>query len=158
MSQVIRIRVEGGVLTITFHRLERKNPVAAVMYGEVTAVCGPPIDIGTARLLRCDLVQVGDSTMFSIGHHQVAAALLLGEPLNPQAALAADLVNKILPAAEVNSLAQQQAKRPKSCLGLTTRVRVSSACSGSRQQRKPSLPSWQSASPISPLRDGGDRT
>jgi enoyl-CoA hydratase/carnithine racemase len=196
MSQEIRIRVEFGVLTITFNRLERKNSITAAMYRDVTAalagaerdravravvlegdesvftagndlgdflkdpgdgedspayafmralanfpkplfaaVCGPAIGIGTTMLLHCDLVYAGDNAMFSMpfvdlglcpeaassllvprmfGHHRAAAALLLGEPLNAQAALEAGLVNKILPAAEVSAFAQQQARKAAS--------------------------------------------
>jgi enoyl-CoA hydratase/carnithine racemase len=196
MSQEIGIRVEEGVLTATFNRLERKNSITAAMYGAVTgalgraegdravravvleghetvftagndlgdflkdpgdgehspahafmralasfpkpliaAVCGPAIGIGTTMLLHCDLVYAGDNALFSMpfvdlglcpeaassllvprmfGHHRAAAALLLGEPLNAQAALEAGLVNKILPAAEVNAFAQQQARKAAS--------------------------------------------
>jgi enoyl-CoA hydratase/carnithine racemase len=196
MSQVILIRVDRGVLTITFNRLDRKNSITAGMYREVTAaltgaegdrvvravvlegdesiftagndlgdflkdpgggehspayafmcalanfpkpliaaVCGPAIGIGTTMLLHCDLVYAGDNAMFSMpfvdlglcpeagssllvprmfGHHRAAAALLLGEPLNAQSALEAGLVNKILPAGEVNAFAQQQARKAAS--------------------------------------------
>jgi enoyl-CoA hydratase/carnithine racemase len=195
MSQEIRIRAEGGVLTITFNRLERKNSITAAMYGGMTAalagaegdravravvlegheavftagndlgdfleggdgehspahafmralatfpkpliaaVCGPAIGIGTTMLLHCDLVYAGDNALFSmpfvdlglcpeaassllvprmLGHHRAAAALLLGEPLNAQSALEAGLVNRILPAAEANAFAQQQARKAAS--------------------------------------------
>ena len=196
MSQAILIRVDCGVLTITFNRLDRKNSITAAMYREmatalagaegdrlvravvlegdesiftagndlgdflkesgdggsppayafmralanfpkplIAAVCGPAIGIGTTMLLHCDLVYAGDNAMFSMpfvdlglcpeaassllvprmfGDHRAAAALLLAEPLNAQAALEAGLVNKILRAAEVNAFAQQQARKAAS--------------------------------------------
>ena len=195
MSHEIHTRLEGGVLTITFARLERKNAITVAMYGAiaaalsgaeddrtvkaavleghesvftagndlgdflrnpgegeppaytfmralakfpkplVAAVCGPAVGIGTTMLLLCDLIYAGDNAMFSMpfvdlglcpeagssllaprmfGHHRAAAALLLGEPLGPQAAIEAGLVNKVLPAAEVNAFAQQQARKAAS--------------------------------------------
>lgn len=59
MSQEIRIRVEGGVLTITLNRIERKNAITAVMYRAVTdALAGAAVDrvvravvLGFARML-----------------------------------------------------------------------------------------------------------
>jgi enoyl-CoA hydratase/carnithine racemase len=196
MSQEIRIRAEGGVLTLAFSRLERKNSITAAMYRDLTAalasadsdlavravvleghesiftagndlgdflkepgdgehspafafmralakfpkpliaaVCGPAVGVGMTMLLHCDLVYAGDNALFSMpfvdlglcpeaassllvprmfGHQRAAAALLLGEPLNAQAALEAGLVNKILPATEVNTFAQQQARKAAS--------------------------------------------
>jgi enoyl-CoA hydratase/carnithine racemase len=193
MTQEIRTRTDGGVLTISFNRLERKNSITGAMYGAIAAalvsgaddnavrvavleghesvftagndlgdflkasgdagpssayafmralanfpkpliaaVCGPAVGIGTTMLLHCDLVYAGDNASFSmpfvdlglcpeagssllvpqlLGHHRAAAALLLGEPLNAQAALEAGLVNKVLPAAEVSAFAQQQARK-----------------------------------------------
>jgi len=196
MGQEIRTHLEGGVFTIAFDRLERKNSITTAMYGTmaaalvgagddqavravlleghesvftagndlgdflkasgdggpsaayafmralanfpkplIAAVCGPAVGIGTTMLLHCDLVYAGDNAMFSMpfvdlglcpeaassllvpqlfGHQRAAAALLLGEPLNPQAALDAGLVNKVLPAAEVNAFARQQARKAAS--------------------------------------------
>jgi enoyl-CoA hydratase/carnithine racemase len=192
MSHEIRTRLDAGVLTITFNRLERKNAITGAMYGAIAAalrgaaddrtmkaavleghesvftagndvgdflknasngeppayefmralatfpkpliavVCGPAIGIGTTMLMHCDLIYAGDNAMFSMpfvdlglcpeagssllvprmfGHHRAAAALLLGEPLDAQAAREAGLVNKVLPAAEVNAFARQQARK-----------------------------------------------
>jgi enoyl-CoA hydratase/carnithine racemase len=46
-----------------------------------------------------------------LGYHRAAEALLFGEPLSADAALAAGLVNKVLPASEVNAYAQAQAAK-----------------------------------------------
>ena len=43
--------------------------------------------------------------------HRAAEALLFGEPLSADAALGAGLVNKVLPASEVNAYAQAQAAK-----------------------------------------------
>ncbi|RRD57812.1 enoyl-CoA hydratase [Comamonadaceae bacterium OH2545_COT-014] len=184
---------EAGVLTLTLHRVERKNSLSTAMYAAladalnaaasdaavrvaviqghetvfcagndiedflrqppagpdapvfrflraiatfpkplVAAVCGPAVGIGATLLLHCDLVYAGDNAAFSlpfvnlglcpeagstlllpqrIGAHRAAQLMLLGEPFTAQDALEMGLVNRVVPPAECNALAQAQAAR-----------------------------------------------
>jgi enoyl-CoA hydratase/carnithine racemase len=116
-----------------------ESPVYRFLFGiasfpkpVIAAVCGPAVGIGTTMLLHCDLVYAGDNAVFSLpfvdlglcpeaaaslllpqllGYHRAAEALLLGEPIRSDAALAAGLVNRIVPPHEANPLAQAQARK-----------------------------------------------
>ena len=129
-------------------------PVFRFLYGIssfpkpiVAAVCGPAVGIGTTMLLHCDLVYAGDNAAFSMpfvnlglcpeaassilaaqlmGYHRAAEALLLGEPFMAESALEMGLINRIVPPAEANALAQRQAlklaAKPLSALMETKRL------------------------------------
>ncbi|MFV0678833.1 enoyl-CoA hydratase [Ottowia sp.] len=98
----------------------------------VAAVCGPAVGIGTTLLMHCDLIYAGDNAAFSMpfvnlglcpeaassllvprlfGYQRGAEVLLLGEPFMAEAALEVGLVNRVVPPAECNALAQAQAHK-----------------------------------------------
>ncbi|MGN6326120.1 enoyl-CoA hydratase-related protein [Pseudolysinimonas sp.] len=98
----------------------------------VAAVRGAAVGVGTTMLLHCDLVYLADDVRLllpfvdlglvpeaasslllpqQLGYHAAAAALLLGEPISPAAALAAGLANGVLPADRVEPAARDAAAR-----------------------------------------------
>jgi enoyl-CoA hydratase/carnithine racemase len=184
---------EGGVLTIAFNRVQKKNAITVAMYqamadglveaaedasvrailirgdesvfcagndladfmknpprGEaapvfqflrniadarkpiIAAVAGAAVGIGTTMLLHCDIVYAGDKARFSLpfaqlglcpeaasslllpqlaGYQRAAEKLLLGEAFGADEALAMGLVSRVLPAAELNAFALEQARK-----------------------------------------------
>lgn len=98
----------------------------------VAAVHGPAVGIGATLLLHCDLVYASPSASLSVpfvdlglvpeagsslllpqrvGQVRAAAMLLLGEPMDAQAALAAGLVNAIVPEGDVLEHARSKARK-----------------------------------------------
>src|SRR6201991_5025155 len=90
------------------------------------------VGIGTTMLLHCDLVYAADTATFALpftqlglcpeaasslllqrvaGYQAAAEKLMLGEPFDAHEALRMGFVNRILPAAEVDAFALQQAQK-----------------------------------------------
>lgn len=110
----------------------------------VASVTGVAVGIGTTMLLHCDLVYAADSAMFSLpfsqlglcpeaassvllprlaGYPLAAEKLLLGEAFDAQEAHRMGIVNRLLPAGEVDAFAYAQAAKlaalPASSLRVT---------------------------------------
>lgn len=113
----------------------------------LAAVQGPAVGVGATLLLHCDLVLAGDNARLSlpfinlglvpefgstlllpqrIGYLQAAELALLGEPFDAATALRLGLVNRVLPAAEVDEaarlLARKLAAKAPEALLLTKRL------------------------------------
>jgi enoyl-CoA hydratase/carnithine racemase len=98
----------------------------------VASVAGAAVGVGTTLLLHCDLVYAADTASFSLpfvqlglcpeaasslllqrvaGYQAAAEKLLLGEAFDAQEASRIGLVNRVLPAAEVDAFALRQAEK-----------------------------------------------
>jgi len=98
----------------------------------VASVCGPAVGVGTTMLLHCDLVYAGENAMLSlpfvhlglcpeaasslllpaaVGYQRAAEKLLLGEAFGAAEAKEIGLVNRVLPPAEVEGFALEQAAK-----------------------------------------------
>ncbi|WP_109482635.1 enoyl-CoA hydratase [Paraburkholderia sp. C35] len=113
----------------------------------VASVAGAAVGIGTTLLLHCDLVYAADTATFSLpfsqlglcpeaasslllqrvaGYQSAAEKLLLGEAFDAKEAQRMGFVNRLLPAAEVDAFALQQAQKlaalPASSLRLTKQL------------------------------------
>ncbi|MDB5796439.1 MAG: Enoyl-CoA hydratase [Paucimonas sp.] len=187
----IAVSKQGGIASIGFDRIEKKNAITSAMYQQMTdavldagrdpairvlffhgapevftsgndlddflrnppkgmdspvfqfihalsqaekpvvaAVAGAAIGIGTTMLLHCDVVYAAENAKFSlpfaqlglcpefassallpamVGYHVAAEKLLFGEPFLAPEALQMGLVNKLLPAAELDAYARARA-------------------------------------------------
>jgi enoyl-CoA hydratase/carnithine racemase len=110
----------------------------------VAAVAGVAVGVGATMLLHCDLVYAADTAQLSLpfaqlglcpeaasslllprlaGHQVAAEKLLLGEPFDALEAHRIGLVNRVLPAAELDAFAAKQAAKlaalPASSLRVT---------------------------------------
>lgn len=118
--------------------------VATIEKPLVAAVHGPAIGIGTTLLLHCDLVYASPEASLSVpfvdlglvpeagsslllpsrvGFARAAAMLLLGEPMDAEAARAAGLVTAIVPVADLRTHARAKARtlaaKPPAALAAT---------------------------------------
>jgi len=110
----------------------------------LAAVRGAAAGVGSTMLLHCDLVFASDNARFSfpftqlglcpeagsslllprmVGHQRAAELLLLGEPFDAREAYRIGMINRLVPSAEVESLAldlaQKLASLPASALVAT---------------------------------------
>ncbi|CAG9198977.1 Enoyl-CoA hydratase [Paraburkholderia sabiae] len=113
----------------------------------VASVAGAAVGVGTTLLLHCDLVYAADTATFSLpfsqlglcpeaasslllqrvaGYQAAAEKLMLGEPFDAREAQRMGFVNRLLPAAEVDAFALQQAQKlaalPASSLRVTKQM------------------------------------
>jgi enoyl-CoA hydratase/carnithine racemase len=128
---------DAPVLQFLRHISRAEKPIVA-------SVAGVAVGIGTTLLLHCDLVYAADSATFSLpfaqlglcpeaasslllpriaGYPLAAEKLLLGEAFDAQEAHRMGIVNRLLPASEVDTFAHAQAAKlaalPSSSLRVT---------------------------------------
>ncbi len=108
------------------------SAIATLAKPLVAAVHGPAIGVGATLLLHCDLVYASPEASLSVpfvdlglvpeagssmllplrvGYARAAALLLLGEAMDAQAALAAGLVNAIVPGDALHGHAREKAQK-----------------------------------------------
>jgi enoyl-CoA hydratase/carnithine racemase len=148
--------------------------IAGVRKPIVAAVGGPAVGIGTTMLLHCDLVYAAPNTRFQLpfvplglvpeaasslllpaaaGHARAAELLLLGQPFDPDKAIAAGIVTAVVPEAELfehaRSIALQLTRLPPSALRLTKELlkRASAQAVAERMQEEGRLFAARLASP-----------
>ncbi|OIR09159.1 1,2-epoxyphenylacetyl-CoA isomerase [mine drainage metagenome] len=110
----------------------------------LAAVSGAAVGIGSTMLLHCDLVLAAETARFQFpfinlglvpeaastlllprlaGHARAAELLMLGDPFGPEQALAAGLINRVVPAealeAAALALAGRLAAKPRQAMAWT---------------------------------------
>lgn len=125
----------------------------------IAAVCGPAVGVGTTMLLHCDLVYLGENAKLMmpftdlgvcpeagssllvpqlLGYRRAAEIFYFAEPILPEEAVRVGLANKVLPVAEVNAYAQEQAAklaaRPRTAILETKRLLKQGYNLGVKQQ------------------------
>jgi enoyl-CoA hydratase/carnithine racemase len=121
----------------------------------VAAVAGAAVGVGTTMLLHCDLVYAADNAKFSMpfsqlglcpefssslllprlaGYQRAAEKLMLGEAFLADEAQAMGLVNRVLPAAELESFVQAQAAKLAALPASSVRITKQLMKSGMAEQ------------------------
>jgi enoyl-CoA hydratase/carnithine racemase len=98
----------------------------------VAAVAGPAVGVGTTMLLHCDHVVAADNAVLStpfaalglvpeaastllaprlMGHARAFSLLVMGEPLDAAAAMAAGIVNAVVPVPKLDGTARSAAQK-----------------------------------------------
>ncbi|PLC43972.1 enoyl-CoA hydratase [Ralstonia pickettii] len=113
----------------------------------IASVSGAAVGVGTTMLLHCDLVYASDTAKLSMpfaqlglcpeaasslllpqlaGYHRAADKLLFGEPFDANEARELGLVNRVLPAGELEAFVRTQARKltllPPASLRATKRL------------------------------------